>query len=217
LAKDYWDCERQHPKVIPGSKEMMMFKTAFLALALMVSAATGYAVQNTGRYGAWTTYAGTSLSGRSMCGASVQERESGFDLKYEGDSLFMHLHSNGWDIPNGTPIKLSMQVDTALDWEIDAVGHKNKEGYSYIEFAFDWNEVAPSGEKYVAEFTNLLKNGLELKIRFPGSEPDWTAQLTCATAALNQMGVCMEVLDGAMSPPTQPFSAKPSPKKTQPF
>jgi hypothetical protein len=201
-----------------------MFKTTLWASALLISTATAYAsTQVTGRFDAWTTYAGTATDGRPICGASVQGNDRSFSIKYQDKSFFVHLKKRGWDIPEGTRITFTMQIDQAPIWRLNGKGHQSG-GSSYIEFDFDSNETAPSGEKTIVEFTNLIMNGLNVAFEFPnGSEPDWTASLRGSTPAMHAFGVCMKVLDDAAHP-TQPFTTRgaaeteaPAKTHTQPF
>jgi hypothetical protein len=180
-----------------------MFKTALLALALTASATIAHAtIQITGRYDAWITFAGTASDGRAICGASIHGDDRNFDIKYTSGTMFIHLSKRGWKIPEGKRVTFTMQVDQAAVWNLNATGHSGTP--DFIEFDFDLNETAPSGEKTVVEFTNLIMNGLNVRFQFPnGSESDWIASLRGATPALNKMAVCMKVLD---TPPTQPFS-----------
>jgi hypothetical protein len=192
-----------------------MFKTALLASTLLISATTAYAsVETTGRYDAWVTYAGTARDGRPICGASVKDDDRRFDIKYQTGSLFVHLTKGGWDIPEKTPIKFTMQIDHAAVWKLNGLGHRASDGSSYIEFDFDSNEIAPSGENTVVEFTNLIMNGLNVRFQFPdGSEPDWIGSLRGSADAMDALDDCIGVLDAAATPSTQPFSGN----STQPF
>jgi hypothetical protein len=190
------------------------------AFALLTGPLTASAaVQTTGHYGAWDTFEGVAGDGRYVCGAGISDTDRSFSVLYQGDTLYIHLTKDSWDIPKGTPIKIIYQVDKADSYSLDGHGYPSDDGHgSVIEFNFDWTATDPdTGERYVVTFVDLLQSGLEVKFWFPnGNEDPWSGSLVGSRDALNKFAECAEALDARKNPSsgtTQPFSKG----ATQPF
>jgi hypothetical protein len=200
-------------------------KVFLLASTIALSAVGAHAdTEVTGNWGDWQSYSGSSYDGQPLCGTGITRAGRGFQIKFQNGIMFVQLFKDRWDIPNKTPIDVIFQVDRATPWRINAMGYSSNEGgtnHSFIEWRFSWSAVDPhTGETWVIEFGNLIKNGLEVKFEFPsGSEPPWTESLTGSTPAIASFADCVLKLNAESS--SQPYSQRAtqpySRRTTQPF
>lgn len=184
-----------------------MFKTALLASALLVSTTAAYAsTEVIGRYDAWIAYAGIGNNGRPLCGALIRgEENKTFEIDYQGGIFYVLLKKRNWDIPEGTPVTFTVQIDQAPIWKLNGKGHQSSSGGGYIQFNFNSNETTPSGESTITEFTNLISNGSKVVFEFPnGTEPGWRGSLSGSSRAMQTLNFCTARLD-KQNNPTQPF------------
>src|SRR4051794_28397584 len=183
-----------------------MNRIAVSAIALMSMIGIAHAaVDDTGHYGAWTTFEGTSNNNRPICGTSISSSDKFFSIKFQGNQLFVQFAKSSWNIPKGTNVRVSYQVDSAPPIYFDAYGIKMND-MGAMEFAFDWDQVNPrDGENYVRTFLNLMQNGRVVRFSFPnGSETDWVASLDGSSDAIDELMSCAGDL-ASSSKPTQPF------------
>jgi hypothetical protein len=206
-------------------------KSTVAAIAFMAVAGTADAnMISTGNFGAWQTFIGTSDTGKAMCVAGVTGPGRSFWLKYQptsADKLGLTFYRPGWNIPQGQPVDVVVQVDNAPPFELHGVGAgRAKDGWSGFSAMISLDDVRSNGEAVIPYVLGLLGDGLSMKVSFPsGTEQPWEASLNGSRAAISRMGDCVTAsasLSTGQTPTSQPFTAKPeefSPatKTSQPF
>jgi hypothetical protein len=194
---------------------MKMLKSAIfgVALAALASPVALAEMNQIGHYNYWDVYAGTDDKGGKMCSMQTGNDDSLLALKYSNsnDTIALQMFKTRWDFPSNKKILVKIKVDSARPWDMHMDSYKPGDSNSYLEFDFGWNSVNPdTGERYIVEFTNLLRNGNMVVISFPdGDEGNWNFALGGSDPAMSKFLSCMTVISGKA---TQPYS-----KPTQPY
>jgi hypothetical protein len=200
-------------------------KTLTAAAALLAFAGTAEAeMRFTGQFGSWSTGTGTNDHGQRMCSAQLIGADRSIYVKYQANSssLFLHLFKTGWNIPDGQPVTVVVQVDHAPTMMLSGIGmHHTQHESDGINIVVPNTAWAASGKPMDVELLGLIRDGLKIQFYFPdGNEESWDGQLTGSTNAVMSLAQCITALDGSLSPPappsvapTQPFAAP----QTQPF
>ena len=189
--------------------------TALLASTILLTsfaAQAGTADQNTKHFGAWMTSAGKADNGVPMCVAALNGTDRSLFIKYNNSALSVQLFKSNWNFPNTARINVNVQVDNAPILYMEAVGIKDAtDGTSYINFTFNSDQVdSATGERYIVEFDNLLRSGLNINFNFPdGTEPSWTGSLNGSNAAMTEFNSCAGILNALAQPNIQ--AAHPAP------
>jgi hypothetical protein len=145
-----------------------------------------------------------------------------FMIKYfGGDHIAVHIGKAGWQVPEGEPVTVLMQIDRAPAMRAQGYG-VSLGGVSGLEIRIDGNDTwAATGKNAITEFVSLLGTGRQIVVSFPdGTEVPWVGRLDGARAALKSFSACGETIDAAKAPgTTQPFgrAPQPAPGATQPF
>jgi len=91
-----------------------MLKTTIAAVALFAAVSSPKAdMRVTASYGAWRTSEGLNDGGAPMCSASLLGADRAFLVKVERDGFFLHIFKDGWKIPEGQSVDVTLQVDNA--------------------------------------------------------------------------------------------------------
>jgi hypothetical protein len=182
-----------------------LFKRFLIPIAVVALSATVHAEMfNSGRFGLWETSTGTNDQGKPMCSAAISDSEKYFAIKVDDTGLFVHFVKWSWNIPDGTPIKVIVEIDHAGPWNLNAVGmmYTLNDGkvVPTINFTFDMNEINPrTGNPYYADFFGEIKNGRQLNISFPnGNETPWVGSLRGSSQAMQSFSGCMGMLATAV-------------------
>lgn len=125
---DFACCRRgdAHARVESEKAMRRLLATAGVTIALAMPA--GAKVSNTGVFGYWTTFAGATEAGSPICGMSNDWGFAGatvgsFMIKYfGGDHIAVHVGKAGWQVPEGRPVPVLMQVDRAPGMRVQAYG-----------------------------------------------------------------------------------------------
>ena len=189
-----------------------MLKTTIAAVALFAAVSSPKAdMRVTASYGAWRTSEGLNDGGAPMCNASLLGADRAFLVKVERDGFFLHVFKDGWKIPEGQSVDVTLQVDNAPPMSFVGTGLSTSNpglGGFEIDIAPDavWQNT---GRTMISEVVSLLSNGLRLRLLFPdGNERPWDGTLRGSSAALTAMTKCADRITTAARP-TQPFGAKP--------
>jgi hypothetical protein len=202
--------------------------TIAAATLLATTALSAYAMpKQTGTYGNWMTFAGTSNDDKAwMCGAGIQTKERSLYINYQwkptGDLTGNQHYKTGWNIPAGTKVQITMQVDQAPPMKLIAFGHHNDvTGTDFLQASIAGDDVwDQTGKPMIGEILSLIGDGTTVRFFFPdGNEAPWEGSLNGSRAAMLKTSQCVSELAAAVGAaakpaPTQPF-AKTAP--TQPF
>lgn len=201
-----------------------------LGMTAALSASAGAQVSNTGVFGYWTTFAGVASDGKPICGMSTDweirgQTTGSFIIKYFGaGEIVVHIGRAGWQVPDGQPVRVHIQIDQAPVMEVLSHGAGENQKWSILEFTIKRDDVwEATGKNAIEEFLALLSAGRQITVSFPdGSEPPWVGQLAGSRDALKSFMACGTTIDAAnhrTPEATQPFSRKeaPEPATTQPF
>jgi hypothetical protein len=192
-----------------------MRASLFLAMALFAAVGDAQAQGGTrdiATNGVWTAYGGRSETGTRMCGMRVIG-SAGRSLHvkwFEGNShLTVQAFREGWRIPHGTRMPVSLRVDRNPGWDVaQAFGTNNLVEWRVTQATFD-------------EFSALFRLGSMLTVSFPaGSEEPWVASLRGSAATYDVFAGCIlrtgrppQPHDRPATGAVQPFGGAPS----QPF
>ena len=183
-------------------------------VAMMVCLATPALAELTvySRAGGWDVFKGTGTDGRQTCGIGSTNPADGraFSLRFSpgDDGIIFVADKPNWDIPEGTPVPVVMQIGLERPWTEQAVGHVDR-----VEWSME-RAVVPT-------FDAQFRRAASMTVTFPaGSERPWIISLNGSTTASNAMGRCVTAMTqnaaavAAPAPatqgPTQPYGAAPA-------
>jgi hypothetical protein len=199
-------------------KRLLLGVAFFASLAVLTGTADPDGMKIFHRTGAWASSAGINDRGNPQCVTmtmgSVGNATGVVMVKFSTGSpnrLVVNLSKTSWNIPNGTSMRVQLQVDNAPARIYDA----KAVGDTMVGFAINFNDTDPvTGEPAIQLLFNLLMSGQTLNAMFPdGNERPWQASLNGSAVELEQFGTCIQTIKSAANP-TQPFGAG---KSTQPF
>lgn len=164
--------------------------------------------------GAWHAFTDKDAAGRAICGIGTDKPADGRTLLLTytvgGSDLTIAADKSTWNIPDGTALQISLQVDQNPPAPAQAAGHGTSVGW-----------VVPAAS--IRAFDTQFRNGGVMTITFPsGNEAPWTLSLAGSSAASATLWRCVQDLSDRahitspvsnMPPPTQPFGQAP----TQPY
>ena len=188
-----------------------MLRLPVLVLSAAVLAASpAYAdTQTLFQSGPWVLYGGTSNSGYALCGMRVSDTAGNrtVHIKYFAgdDHLTIQMFKSTWQVPNGTRLAVTMQMDRNPMWSARAYGESD-----HVEFTIPYSGL----DNFAREF----RFSEAMRIAFPdGNEAPWITSLAGTNAMLDQFIGCMRAVRNAHpGGPTQPYSGPPS-TPSQPF
>jgi hypothetical protein len=210
--------DMQNPDSVNSGRRLLLAVGVTAALA----APAGANVSDTGVFGYWTTFAGATNDGSPVCGLSTDWGRGGsavgrFMIKYfGGDRIVVHIGKIGWQVPEGQPVIVGMQVDRAPGMRVQARGVKLG-SMNGLEFAIESNDTwLATGKNALTEFVSLLATGRQIVVSFPdGTEAPWVGRLDGASTALKSFSACNDTINAAKAPgTTQPFGRVPEPAPT---
>jgi hypothetical protein len=218
-----------HDQYAIGENAMFktILKTTITAVALSAPVSSPKAdMRVTASYGAWRTSEGLNDGGAAMCSASLFGADRAFLVKVEREGFFLHVFKDGWKIPEGQSVDVTLQVDNAPPMSFVGTGLSTSDpgfGGFVIGIAPDavWQNT---GRTMISEVVSVLSSGLHLRLLFPGGdERPWDGSLKGSSAALTAMMKCGDRIQTAARP-TQPFGTSPAtpeqslgPAASQPF
>jgi hypothetical protein len=201
-------------------------KLTVAAVALFAAVASAEADMHvTATYGAWRVSEGLNDRGAPMCIAALLGADRAFLVKVQGDGFFLHTFKDGWQIPVGQSVDVTLQVDRAPPMSFVGSGlPASSHNFGGFEISIAPDAVWPNtGRSMISELVNLLADGQQLHLYFPdGTEQPWEGSLTGSEAALIATRNCVGRIVTAAHP-TQPFGASPpagqslGPAPPQPF
>lgn len=163
----------------------MSARVLLLVLAMAFGQSAAGRADDIAVSGGWTAYSSVNSDGRKLCGIAHRiEGQRSLHVKYfENSRVFsIHVFREGWTMPHGVRIPMSMAIDDNEGWQANAVGRD-----SLIAFAISDEEID--------EFFKAFRNGLVLRIRFPdGGEPAWTFSLAGSYPIVTSLARCMVAL-----------------------
>jgi hypothetical protein len=181
-------------------------------LVLLLGVAPGWA-QRTVYYhaGSWYAFTDKDAQGTAVCGIGSASRtdSSTLSMTYTigGSDLTIRADKPSWNIPDGTSVDASTQIDQDTAWSAQADGQGS---------GVEWTIGAAS----IRDFDTQFRNGSSMTVSFPsGNEPPWTRSLSGSTAASATLWRCVQDLSDRahvttpatnMPPPTQPFGQAPT-------
>jgi hypothetical protein len=189
---------------------------SFLATSAFIPTAHAD-THDTGHYGLWTTFAGTTVNGNQMCGAGVFGGGKTFLIKAWGGFIFIQLMRDGWDLVEDKAITFDFQVDQAPVYTLRGLSHQGPDNkFGILEFQFNLKTTDPTNldhpdEPFVVTFFNLLENGNQITFTFPGSEAPWFGSLVGSHDAITAFTDCVAKLKSestkgiTQSKVTQPY------------
>lgn len=201
------------PPIPPPRRTLALAIPLALALATPAAAAPNvYA-----HAGNWHAFTDKNAAGKDVCGIGTtnptDQRDLSMTYAIGGDTLTLRASKPSWQVPAGTHLNVTMQVNGQAPWPAEAVGDGT---------AVTWAIGAAS----IRDFDTLFRQGRTLTISFPaGNEPPWVLPLAGSTAASQALWRCVQDTrerDHAVSPaanappPTQPFTPAPASAPAQP-
>jgi hypothetical protein len=175
----------------------MMHRIMWLAAVAAAALAGAPATADVADYysaGFWTAFSGTSNSGTPMCGVSTSGSQGRFiGIKYfRGSSAFtIHVIRDGWYIPGGTAVRVTLQFDNNSPWIASGSGSGQT-----IEMSVP--------ERSMNTFFNEFRYASTLAITFnQGNEGRWIVRLRGTNAITAAFFQCVFAVGPAR--PTQPF------------
>lgn len=201
-----------------------LLTTTALALCLGTTAAPAQKMTPLGGAEYWTAYGGTNAAGRLQCSFHTDYQRNnapgqpagGMSVIYDSgmpNQLGIQIMKDTWNIPQGTQMRIAMQVDrapvqvfTAHQW------YRPQE----VEVEMQLSDTSPtSGQPLITEFLALMASGVNLEVWFPdGNEGAWATNLAGSTAAIQTFSNCIKVIDAKN---TQPYQSAPVAQPTQPY
>lgn len=189
--------------------------TAIGALALSAAPASAKVV-DLAQAGSWTAYAGTSDTGRPICGMHIgQPGAKALHIKWGNGDTFWTVMAwkPGWRIPDGTKIPVVVGFDKTRLGNAIATGYST-EGKLRNTIG-DHVEFSVHGD-LLKDFFKGFKDGDRMWIQFPsGTETPWFADLTGSETIGNVFTQCIRDVIKRYPPATQPYGKEP--EATQPF
>ena len=189
-------------------------RVALVAMMLCLATPAWADLSVYSRSGGWDSFRGTATDGRQICGIGSSNPADGraFSLRFVlgEDGITFVANKPNWNIPEGTPVAVVMQVGLDRPWTEQAVGHGDR---------LQWTMERALVPNFDAQF----RRAASMTVTFPaGSEQAWIISLNGSTAASDAMGRCVTAMTqnaAAAAPapaapqgPTQPYgSAAPSP------
>lgn len=190
---------------------------AFAAALLASGSAAQAKMDVIGQVGAWRVSAGTNNEGNPMCSMSTfgDNGRSAY-IKWQSNSstsLFVHLYKNGWNIPPGIEMPLTVQFDSAMTFT--GIAKKLTVRTNAIEAAIR-SGVGARGVDEAVSFLKHFVSSSAMSFKFPGgSEPDWHAPMAGSKPIGRRFTKCIVDFDRARKGgSTQPFGNNGT---TQPF
>jgi hypothetical protein len=183
-----------------------------LATALLLGAFSGPAGADMTVYfhsGGWDAFSGPGDNGKPVCGVGstnpIDKRSFSQRFQLGGETVSFQAKKPTWNIPDGTPVPVVMQVGLETPWTLQGVGNGQT-----VEWVLDRTAV----QAFDAQF----RRANSMTLTFPsGNEPPWTIGLNGSTAISNAFGRC--VTEMTQREGAQPQAAAPPANQgpTQPF
>jgi hypothetical protein len=147
-----------------------------------------------------------------MCGMSVMDKYAtqSVMVKYapaDGGVMYIHLFKQGWRIPQGTKVAVSLDFDADHFGEVnEAYGAMSKSGAGMVELYL-------SGADEIKHFFNQVAEANTMTVTFPnGNEAPWKVSMDGSRKTVELMTSCMARAEA--NRPSQPFGQGQS---SQPF
>jgi hypothetical protein len=163
--------------------------------------------------GQWTAFTGTNADNQPVCGiatSGAEGRRIAISQESGETGLHLALEKASWNIPDGTTVDLTIQIDRNAAIPFSGQGSHNR-----VTVDIPFEQSIP--------LMRQLRAGTVMHVFFPsGNEAMWTGGLTGTSNVINAFNDCRGSLIPAAAPgaATQPFTApagQPAPAATQPF
>jgi hypothetical protein len=179
------------------------------------------------QHGAWSTsgYVGGPGEAAALCTAAVMGSDKMIAFKYQpgyaNNGFFLHLWKLSWNVPPGTVVDVTMQVDSAppMAFRMTAA-HPPKTGGTVLEYDFDDTTPDPNnpGSTIGKSFIDLIATGLNVNFYFPdGTETPWIGRLNGSAAAIGDLAACAKGIEAATTSPSQPYGGQATTSPSQPY
>lgn len=156
--------------------------------------------------GVWDAFSGRGDNGEAVCGAGTTNPNDGraFSLRWQigGTQLLFRANKPSWQIADGTPITVVMQIGTNVPWTSQATGRGTTVSWTF-------------NSDMIEQFDQQFRRGTTLTVSFPsGNEPPWALSLAGSTTISNTFGRCVTDLSRqanlAPPQPVQPADQQPA-------
>src|SRR5215472_507819 len=140
------------------------FRTGLAGLALIALAAPVRAEMSVYYHvGSWDAFSGQGNDGKTVCGVGstnpVDNRSFSLRFPIGGDSVMFQAKKPSWNIPNGTPLAVVIQIGLDPPWNLQGTGNGQ---------SVDWSLDRASMQTFDAQF----RQARSLSVTFPsGNEP----------------------------------------------
>jgi hypothetical protein len=192
-----------------------LVRTLMMATALSAGLA-GQAFADTkdiAKSGAWTAYAGTSDTGKPMCGMAIKGSDKTLHIKWgQGwPDYGIFAWKQGWRTPEGAKLSVSLGFDKKPLGDATATGFQTKAEHraylgDYIQFSVGPEKI----DEFMSEFAEADKMWLRFN---SGNETPWFADMKGSRSIAAAFSKCVKALSVE---PTQPYGKQPE-AGTQPF
>ncbi len=181
-----------------------------LALSCATAAEAVAQVRTIESRGLWTAFEGTGPDQVALCGIATAggDRQISISQSAGETGLIIAFDKNNWEIPDGTAIPVSIQIDGRAQPGLNGRGSGQKVS-AELQFAL------------TIGLMRALRQGSQIRIDFPsGNEPYWSGGLSGTSAAIDAFNACRGRFAAATTQPLAPPPAAPSPTAapaSQPF
>jgi hypothetical protein len=171
-----------------------------LSVAILAAPPAQAEMHQTYASGQWNAFTGTNAENHPVCGIATNGAE-GRRIAIEQESgetgLQLMLAKATWNIPDGTGVDLTVQIDRGA-----AIPVRGKGSHNQVTADIPFDQSIP--------LMRQLRAGTVLRLFFPsGNEAMWTGGLSGTSNVINAFNDCRGSLMPAAAPgaPTQPYAA----------
>lgn len=190
-----------------------------LSAAALAAPSAQAAMHQTYSSGQWSAFTGTNADNLPVCGIATngaEGRRIAIEQQAGDTGLHLMLDKATWNIPDGTDVDLTIQIDRGAAMPFRGQGNRNQ-----VAVDIPFEQSIP--------LMRQLRAGTVMRVFFPGgNEAMWTGGLNGTSNVINAFNDCRSSMIPAAAPgaPTQPYSAPAGqaappaaapPAATQPF